>query len=139
MRATPARQIQLVAMVSLAVVGQLAMFWFFSLAAGMIARPDPYAQGLHPFATMLYGALLLNVAVACALYIFSKRILPNAWERVWWTAIAMAQTPWSMGLLLFFPLPLPWQFRALVGAVAPYAIAAALLHQLEQQTDCNFR
>jgi hypothetical protein len=121
-----------------AVAEQFAVLWLLR-AVDMSSRPYPPANDLAsrigPGTLMLYTLIGLNFIFACWLYDFSQRVLPSASERLVWSAVPMTIWPWTTGLLLFLPLPasIPWQLKTLVGSIAPYAIAAAILHELERE------
>jgi hypothetical protein len=124
--------------VAIVVAEHLGLLWLFQ-AADMAERPDPYATDivsqLGPAHFELYAAILINVVLACALYVYSKRMVAAASERVLWAAIAMALWPWTTALLCFLQLPafVPWHLILLVGIISPYAVIAARLGQLQNR------
>jgi hypothetical protein len=115
----------------IAVVEQFGILWVFQ-AVDMTQRPDPYASDwISPGHLMLYKIIFANIVLAGALYVYSGRLLPDVWERVWWTGLAMAISPWTTFLLIALPFPgfVPWQVVLLAGIIAPYAFIGARLRR----------
>ena len=115
---------------TIAVAQQIGILWLFQ-AIDMSERPDPSATGIGPGGMMLYGSVLLNVVLAGAFYVFSKRMVTDAWERGLWAGIAMLLSPWAAWMLVLF---VPGLISLLVGIIAPYVIIAIGLRDLRTRT-----
>jgi hypothetical protein len=115
-----------------------AVLWY-AHGAIITEQTRPYPDDMqiaYGIAFVLCAAVFGSVVSACALYFYSQRTPADAWERVLWTGLAMALSPWSTSLLLLVaaPLAVPTGFMGfiigfLVGIIAPYAFIAARLRR----------
>jgi hypothetical protein len=114
-------------MAILALMEQFGTLWVFQ-AVDMAQRPDPNSSDwTAPGHIMLYEIIVANLVLAATLFTSTRRMLPNAWDRVGWTALAMGISPWTTFLLIGLPRPdsAPWQAVALLGIAVPYVFVAA--------------
>src|SRR5689334_11412279 len=122
-----AKKVVAVLAASVAVTEHGSILWYAHQAV-VIERTWPYPDDmqigyLENF--VLWIGVFISTISACGLYGCSWRWLADRSDRVLWTAIAMALSPWTTGLSFFFPALLPWPIEILAGIVAPYAITAA--------------
>src|SRR2546427_12190494 len=123
------KRIRAIVMASVAVAEQVGLLQLLGVV-DMGERPDPNASEIGPGGLALGATMLVNVALACALYVYSKRMLSDPFERVYYASLAMVIAPWSIVLLSPLAAFVPGQFILLVGIIVPYATVVARLSRL---------
>ena len=119
-------------MAIIAMIEQFGILWVFQ-AIDMAERPDPNSSDwTAPGHVMLYKIIFANLVLAATLFTSTRRLLPNTCDRAWWTALAMAISPWTTFLLIGLPRPdfVPWQAVVLLGIAGPYVCVAARVRRL---------
>jgi hypothetical protein len=125
-----AKRKRAVMMAIFAALEQAGILWVFQ-AVDMAQRPDPTSSDwTSPGHLLLYEITFANLVLAAALYNYIRWRLPDVYDRVWWTALAMAISPWTtfMHIYLSLPIPDPLGWAMFIGGLlAPYVLVAAAL------------